>query len=674
MNYPLRGAVTFKSTVGTNVASDALANLASGGVTGGALVIIGEDYGEGSSIMQERVHAFAMKSQMWLLDPRPNLPSIVKAVETGFELSEASNTPVMLMLRIRACHVYGRFTTKANKRPEFTLVDALENPRRDLSRIAMPPMTYVHEKDKWEHRWPAAVKYVEDHRLNEFFDGEASDIGIVLQGGVYNTTIRALMLNGLADAFGDSKVPLYVMNVTYPLVDKEFVRFCAGKKAILIVEEGQPDYIEQAVNTILRRADIQTKIHGKDMLPMAGEYTGGVVRAGIRKFIEKVRPDLIPSDAPASEAAPLKQRENKAAALVAADVHGRPPSFCTGCPERPIFAAMKLVERELGTHHVSADIGCHLFSIFPPFNVGATTMGYGLGAAGASALNVKAGKRAISMMGDGGFWHNGLTSGVGNAVFNKSDNVLIIVDNGYSAATGGQDIPSSFQPNAGRSTQNSIEKAVRGVGVNWVKTITRTYDVAQDARHAARGADHQGKGPEGHRRAVRMHAEQAAPHPAAVAQGRRARRARGARTLRRRCRHLHRRSFLHPAVGLPVADHRAQSRSAAARAGDQGDQLLRRLRAVRRGQPRRGAVPVVLPRLADHQPDRLGPVHGARPRRRHRLLPAAHRAPACRGLIRWTRPPSARSPSPSSPWAAKAAACWRNGSSMSPSTPATSRR
>ena len=409
----------------------------------------------------------------------PNLPSIVRAVETGFELSEASNTPVMLMLRIRACHVYGRFTTKANKRPEFGLADALENPRRDLSRIAMPPMTYVHEKDKWETRWPAAVKFVEDHRLNEFFDGEASDIGIVLQGGVYNTTIRALMLNGLADAFGVSKVPLYVMNVTYPLIDKEFVRFCAGKKAILIVEEGQPDYIEQSVNTILRRADVQTKVHGKDVLPMAGEYTGGVVRAGIRKFIEKARPDLLPADAAASEGAAPKQRENRAAAIVAADVHGRPPSFCTGCPERPIFAAMKLVERELGTHHVSADIGCHLFSIFPPFNVGATTMGYGLGAAGASALNVKAGKRAIAMMGDGGFWHNGLTSGVGNAVFNKSDNVLIIVDNGYSAATGGQDIPSSFQPHANRSTQNSIEKAVRGVGVNWVKTITRTYDVGK---------------------------------------------------------------------------------------------------------------------------------------------------------------------------------------------------
>jgi indolepyruvate ferredoxin oxidoreductase alpha subunit len=485
VNYPLRGAVTFKSTVGTNVASDALANLASGGVTGGALVIIGEDYGEGSSIMQERVHAFAMKSQMWLIDPRPNLPSIVRAVETAFELSEISNTPVMMELRIRACHVYGHFKTKANKRPEFGLTDALENPRRDLSRIAMPPMTYVHEKDKWEHRWPTAVKYIEDHRLNEFFDGEANDIGVVVQGGMYNTTLRALALNGLADAFGESKVPLYVMNVTYPLVDKEFIRFCAGKKAILIVEEGQPDYIEQAVNTILRRADIQTRVHGKDVLPMAGEYTGGVVREGIAKFIAKVRPDLVAPAAsngngaqPVNVTATLPQ-VSKAQATVSPAVHGRPPSFCTGCPERPIFAAMKLVERELGPHHVSADIGCHLFSIFPPFNVGATTMGYGLGAAGASALNVRAGKRAISMMGDGGFWHNGLTSGVGNAVFNKSDNVLIIVDNGYSAATGGQDIPSSFHAQPNRQTQNSIEKAVRGVGVNWVKTITRTYDVAK---------------------------------------------------------------------------------------------------------------------------------------------------------------------------------------------------
>jgi indolepyruvate ferredoxin oxidoreductase alpha subunit len=476
VNYPLRGAATFKSTVGTNVASDALANLASGGVTGGALIIVGEDYGEGSSIMQERSHAFAMKSQIWLLDPRPNLPSIVRAVEHGFALSEASSTPVMLLLRIRACHVYGRFTAKDNARPPFTLRDALENPRRATDRIALPPATYAHEKEKIEQRWPAAVEYIVRNAINETFAAEAADIGIVVQGGHYNTVIRALERLGLADSFGETKIPLYVLNVAYPLVDAEFVRFCAGKRAILIVEEGQPDYIEQAVNTILRRADVQTRIHGKDMLPKAGEYTGAAVAPGVSAFIARYRGDLI---AAPERDAPAAARTEQALAQTKGQVHGRPPSFCTGCPERPIFAAMKLVERELGAHHVSCDIGCHLFSILPPFNIGNTTMGYGLGAAGAAALNVKAGKRAIALMGDGGFWHNGLASGVGNAVFNKSDNVLVIVDNGYAAATGGQDVPSSRADNAIRSTHNPIEKAVRGVGVSWVRTLTRTYDVAK---------------------------------------------------------------------------------------------------------------------------------------------------------------------------------------------------
>jgi indolepyruvate ferredoxin oxidoreductase alpha subunit len=90
INYPLRGAVTWKSIVGTNVAADALSNLASPGVIGGALIVLGEDYGEGASVIQERSYAYAMKSSIWLLDPRPDLPTIVHMVEKGFELSEAS--------------------------------------------------------------------------------------------------------------------------------------------------------------------------------------------------------------------------------------------------------------------------------------------------------------------------------------------------------------------------------------------------------------------------------------------------------------------------------------------------------------------------------------------------------------------------------------------------------
>jgi indolepyruvate ferredoxin oxidoreductase, alpha subunit len=487
VNYPLRGAVTFKSTVGTNVASDALANLASGGVIGGALLIVGEDYGEGSSIMQERSHAFAMKSQVWLLDPRPNLPSIVRAVEQGFELSEASNTPVMLELRIRACHVHGRFTTKANRRPAFTLKEAMDNPRRDVERIALPPATYLHEQEKVARRWPAAVRFIQERALNEFFAESAQDFGIVMQGGLYNAVLRALELLGLADPFGQSRIPLYVLNVTYPLVDEEFTGFCANKRGILLVEEGQPDFIEQAVNSILRKADLQTRVHGKDLLPMAGEYTGGVVVKAVARFVERYAPQLLAgvqlpvAARPAPVPATIPGNPKAFAIQAAADeVQPRPPSFCTGCPERPIFTAIKLLERELGPRHVSCDIGCHLFSILPPFNIGATTMGYGLGWAGASAFSTQeTGKRTLSIMGDGGFWHNGLTSGVGNAVFNQSDNVLVVIDNGYSAATGGQDLLSSKAANPLRSTNNPIENAVRGVGVKWVRSVTNTYSLSQ---------------------------------------------------------------------------------------------------------------------------------------------------------------------------------------------------
>ena len=488
VNYPVRGAVTFKSTVGTNVASDALANLASGGVKGGALIIVGEDYGEGSSIMQERSHAFAMKSQIWLLDPRPNLPSMVQAVKMGFELSEASSTPVMLELRIRACHVHGFFTAQNNQRAPFTLREAMDSPQRDVNRIVLPPSSYLHEQEKIKDRWPAALKFIQDKKLNEFFAEDSADIGIIVQGGLYNTLVRSLERLGLADIYGQTKIPLYVMNVTYPLVDAEVIRFCAGKRAVLMVEEGQPNFIEQNLSMILRQANASAALHGKDFLPMGGEYTNQVVFKGVKTFLEKYEIEFSSFD---------HHQVNKTDEIKSIEqlVHPRPPGFCTGCPERPIFTAMKLMEKEIGEHHISADIGCHLFSILPPFNLGNTTMGYGLGTAGSSALNVAASKKVISIMGDGGFWHNGLTSGIANAVFNKSNNLTVVVDNSYTSATGGQDILSSKALNKNRSTGHEIEKAVKGVGVQWVKTVHRTYDIATMKKLMKEAMSSKEKGP-----------------------------------------------------------------------------------------------------------------------------------------------------------------------------------
>ncbi|MFN3399900.1 MAG: indolepyruvate ferredoxin oxidoreductase, partial [Ferrovibrio sp.] len=347
IHYPARGCVTWKAIVGTNVASDALSNLASPGVTGGALIVVGEDYGEGASVIQERSHAYAMKSSIWLLDPRPDLPTITRCVEEGFELSEATNTPVMLELRIRACHVTGEFPAKTNKPAKVSRNSRLPGPSAfNYDRLAHPPATFMQEKLKLEQRLPAARKFILERGLNEIMPGDLSEIGIVVQGGLYNGLNRALMNLGLADAFGNSRVPTLVLNVTYPLVPEQLVQFCAGKRAVLMVEEGSPEYIEQALHTALRRADVNTRVHGKGMLPAAGEYTIEVLTRGLLAFMKSEQPQIDVSAADTAFSGALENRK-AAQAVIGTDLPMRPPSFCTGCPERPVFTAIKLVEREI---------------------------------------------------------------------------------------------------------------------------------------------------------------------------------------------------------------------------------------------------------------------------------------------------------------------------------------
>ena len=481
INYPLRGAVTWKSIVGTNVAADALSNLASPGVIGGVMIILGEDYGEGASVIQERSYAYALKSSMWLLDPRPDLPTIVRMVEQGFELSEASHAPVMMELRVRACHVTGEFTAKANRRAPYSGKNRIAGPPRfEYGRLAHPPVIFSQERLKVEQRLPAAQQFIRERKLNEVIAGDLAEVGIVALGGLTNGVLRALERLGLADLYGASRIPIYVLNVAYPLVPEELRAFCAGKRAVLVVEEGSPEYVEQAVNAELRRADIQTRVHGKDCLPRAGEYTSEPLINGLAAFLAATRPSDIDADEIGARARRMLAHKPAAVASVG-DIPARPPNFCTGCPERPVFSAIKLMQRELGPTHISADIGCHSFATFAPFSLGNSILGYGMSLASAAAVGPNMDRRPIAVMGDGGFWHNGLITGVVSNLFNKGDGVLIVMQNGYASATGQQYLPSSAANRSGGPTGMTIEQTLRGLGVKWLRTV-RSYSVAKMTR------------------------------------------------------------------------------------------------------------------------------------------------------------------------------------------------
>ncbi|MBA2676757.1 indolepyruvate ferredoxin oxidoreductase subunit alpha [Ramlibacter sp.] len=498
IHYPLRGAVTWKSIVGTNVAADALSNLSSPGVSGGALVVVGEDYGEGASVIQERTHAYALKSGMCLLDPRPDLGVMVRMVEEGFRLSEASNMPALLELRIRACHVRGSFDTRDNVAPAISTRALLEEPAAfDYMRLAHPPVTFRQEKLKYEQRIPAARRYIAENGLNELMPGRRTDLGIVVQGGVYNALMRALQLLGLADAFGETDIPLLVLNVTYPLVPEQIGDFCIGKDAVLVVEEGQPEYIEQEIATLLRRRAIQTRLHGKDLLPLAGEYTVEVLAQGLLEYLASaisVRPELVEGHAQGCDKpspngvrwlTDLAHRRKAAGALLAAPLPIRPPGFCIGCPERPVFSALKLAQQQIGPVHIAADIGCHAFGTFAPFSMGHSILGYGMSLASRAGVSPMMQRRALAIMGDGGFWHNGLLTGVQSALFNGSDAVLLIFKNGYTSATGTQEIISTPRTDARLGgdksdslahTNQTIESTLKGMGVQWLRTV-HTYGV-----------------------------------------------------------------------------------------------------------------------------------------------------------------------------------------------------
>jgi indolepyruvate ferredoxin oxidoreductase, alpha subunit len=478
INYPLRGAVTWKSIVGTNVAADALSNLASPGVLGGAMIILGEDYGEGASVIQERSYAYAMKSSIWLLDPRPDLSAIVRTVEKGFELSEASHAPVMLELRIRACHVTGEFAAKDNRRPGHSSRDPIAGPPRfDYGRLAHPPVTFVQERRKAEERLPAAQAFIREHKLNEIFSGDLTDVGIITMGGLYNSVLRALERLGLADVFGTARIPVYCLNAVYPLICEEIDAFCADKRAVLIVEEGFPEYIEQAINAALRRAGSKTCVYGKGAFPKTGEYTSDVLLKGLAAFFAEAKPRGVDVKDITARVARVLAHLPTAMATVG-DLPARPPTFCTGCPERPVFSAIKLAQREIGPTHISADIGCHAFATLPPFGLGNSILGYGMSLASAAAVRPNLDRRPIAIMGDGGFWHNGLITGVASNLFNQGDGVLIVMQNGYTSATGLQYMPSSKASRQGAAPGMDVEQTLRAFGVKWMRKV-RTYSVAK---------------------------------------------------------------------------------------------------------------------------------------------------------------------------------------------------
>ena len=496
INHPMRGAVGWKF-VGTNVAADALAHISASGLTGGALCLVGEDYGMDSSSIAERTLPYAHKTNLPCIDPRANPQVIHRLIKEGFALSEACHEPVLFLVQTRAANMKGSIVCSENVEPAISLTKPLEALRRDPATIPLGQPAHEQERAKFAERLPAARRYVLEHELNELFTGDASArAGLITHGVVFNTTMRALHVLGEADLTGRSALPVLQLNVINPLVPEQIAAFLRDKDQVLVLEEGMPNLLEEQVRAIAQRFELRTRIAGKDLLPPHGEYTPAVLVEGLAKFLTAPRtlsrrrsaatppggsrggrgegstPPPGDGQAPAIAAKAAAFATHIAEVAQIRPVAGRHPVFCTGCPERPIYSALKIMNRQFDRPYYAGDIGCYGMGVLPPFNMNDSITGMGTGLATTGAMSRMTKQKTVAFMGDGTFWHSGLTTSVANAVYNNSDAVLVLFENGWTSMTGQQENPASGRNIRGeQAPKMDAAQTLKGMGVQWVERV-----------------------------------------------------------------------------------------------------------------------------------------------------------------------------------------------------------
>ncbi len=417
ISNPVRGAVAFK-IVGFNVAADVIAHVASSGVKGGALILVGEDYGCNNTIVAEKTLPYAYKSGLPMLDAGASLQHLSDLIQDGFALSEHSGSPVIVLVRSRLGYMSQVVRAKDNKRAE-----KVEVKEEIMEKLTFPPYTQVQEAEKYNLRLPKAAEFVKEAGINRVYNHSSHQgIGIITHGILTNMVLRAL-------GSLDEDCAVYSLHCLYPIVDSEVVEFLADKEGVLIVEEGMPNLLEKEIRAIAQASGLTTKILGKEIIPKAGEVSYETVVAGLSKFFG------VPVDVKGE--------------ITEVEIPERRPTFCTGCPERPIFSAIKILKKQIPEARFlfSSDIGCYALGGLPPFDFKGSVTGMGTGMASGSVLS-RVGKdeeRVISFMGDGTFWHSGLTTSVANALRNDQDAVLVIFYNYHTAMTGHQKNVSSPQ-------------------------------------------------------------------------------------------------------------------------------------------------------------------------------------------------------------------------------------
>ncbi len=432
----LKSMVNMKS-FGINVCSDSLLPLVYTGTKGPMVIVLGDDPSCWSSAQTEQnSRAYAYLARIPMLEPS-DPQECYDFTKLGFEISEKFNIPVILRTTTRVAHQKMPVTTDdIPKRTERRMGEFIKNPHQFCT---MPPRV-MEMKEELISKILKIRKFAETGDLNKVIKSKKpSKIGIITSGISYLYTKEALEIMGL-------DMPILKIGLFYPLAENKVRTFIKGLKKVLVAEE-LDGYLEKEITALAKDTNPKLEIHGKDLLPEVKELNTEKMGIALAKLTNK------------------KFNVNKGKVVV---VPTRYPMLCQGCPHLFVLSTIKRVAPDA---IFGGDIGCYMIAGYPPHNVQDYLFSMGAGLGISHGVKKSTNQKVISLIGDGTFFHSGI-AGMINAVYNKSNPLIILLDNRITAMTGHQTNPGVGKTNMGEETVMLLpEEIAKACGVKNIKVL-----------------------------------------------------------------------------------------------------------------------------------------------------------------------------------------------------------
>lgn len=435
-----KSLVTMKH-VGLNVAADPLFTAAYTGVPGGLVVLSADDPGFHSSQNEQDNRSYARAVHMPCFEPCSAQEAKDMTIE-AFRVARELEQPVLLRTTTRVNHMRGAVTFGDLPEGPSALVEFKRNPMRF---VPVPAVARIRHK-VLEENMERAAALAEDSPFNRVTAPAAPvKFGVVVSGVSRNYVFDALTEEGWED-----RVAVLELGMSWPLPKNLVADFLRAHEKVLVVEENDP-LLERAVRALAQKEGIAVEIAGKgDILTVQGEYSTPLLVRALGDFLGEPREGA------------------RAVAAPAEDLPKRPPNLCAGCSHRAVFYAARKIFGDDAIY--SSDIGCYTLGMLPPLKCADFLFCMGSSISAGSGFAMVSRRTVVAFIGDSTFFHSGLT-GLANALFNRMNVIVVVLDNGTTAMTGHQPNPGMIQEQLGDMLHLDIESIVRGIGVTQVKKV-----------------------------------------------------------------------------------------------------------------------------------------------------------------------------------------------------------